>query len=72
MNLAYNILWFENDEQWVDSMTEKLEDFFFDFGFLFNSDVYQDAQNLDILINQINNVTTHLPTKKVDFSSNKP
>lgn len=55
MNLAYNILWFENDEQWVDSITEKLEDFFFDFGFLFNPDIYKDAQNLDTLINQINN-----------------
>lgn len=55
MNLAYNILWFENDEEWVDSISEKLEDFFFDFGFLFNPDVYRDAQNLNILINQINN-----------------
>lgn len=55
MNLAYNILWFENDEQWVDSITEKLEDFFFDFGFLFNPDIYKDAQKLDTLINQINN-----------------
>ncbi len=55
MNLAYNILWFENDKEWVDSIEEKFEDFFFDFGFLLKYDVYQNADHLDHLINQINN-----------------
>lgn len=68
MNLAYNILWFENDEQWVDSITEKLEDFFFDFGFLFNPDVYKDAQNLDTLLDQINNHETDVDIILMDYN----
>lgn len=55
MNLTYNILWFENDKEWIDSIEEKLEDFFFEFGFLLKYDSYQDANKLDNLINQINN-----------------
>lgn len=55
MNLAYNILWFEDNEEWIDSMKEKIEDFFLEFGFLLNPDIQNDAQNLDVLIEQINN-----------------
>lgn len=54
MNLAYNILWFEDSEEWVDSMKEKIEDFFDEFGFLLNLDIQNNANNLDDLTKRIN------------------
>jgi CheY-like chemotaxis protein len=68
MNLAYNILWFEDSEEWIDSMQEKVEDFFFDFGFLLNLDIQKNANNLDSLMKQINSHEKDIDIILMDYN----
>ena len=68
MNLAYNILWFEDSEEWIDSMQEKVEDFFFDFGFLFILDIQKNANNLDNLMKQINSHEKDIDIILMDYN----
>jgi len=68
MNLAYNILWFEDSEEWIDSMKEKIEDFFEQFGFILNLDIQNDANNLNDLIIKINTYEKDVDIILMDYN----
>lgn len=68
MRLKYNILWFENDIDWIDSIKEKIEDFLFENAFILNPDIQENANNLDQLITDMNNHLKDVDLILMDFN----
>jgi len=51
MRLRYNILWFENDDDWVNSIRPRLERYLLDLGFTLETELYDSGENLEEIIN---------------------
>jgi len=57
MRLKYNILWFDDDIDWIDSVEEDIKEFLLGNGFVLNYDNHRNADKLDfVLDNIINNI----------------
>jgi len=68
MNLQYNILWFENDDGWLHSIQEQIEDFFFDDGFLVKIIPHKNAKLLDSTIKDIKSGQLDIDIVLMDYN----
>ncbi|MEV9476954.1 hypothetical protein [Aliarcobacter butzleri] len=62
MRLKYNILWFDDDKDWIESVIEEIESFLQEKGFILNYDNYQNATQFDEII-----ISLKANTKDVDI-----
>ncbi len=46
MKIKYNILWVENERDWLDSIVEEIKDFIEDFGFRFYYDIAESRSEI--------------------------
>lgn len=53
MRIAYNILWFENDEGWLNQAEKGIKNLLDDFGFKLNADKQSDGSKLEEIIKGI-------------------
>lgn len=47
MNLKYNVLWFDNDIDWVKSIEDQVEELIEELGFLYESEIHNSGSNID-------------------------
>jgi len=50
MKLKYNILWFEDDEDWVNSVKPRVEAYLLDLGFTLEMELYESGENWEKII----------------------
>jgi len=67
MRLQYNILWFENDEDWIDSVVEDIQEFLLNNAFILNYDNQKNASNLDTIIAEIKDNTRDVDIILMDY-----
>ncbi|CAA6813544.1 MAG: Unknown protein [uncultured Campylobacterales bacterium] len=67
MRLKYNILWFDDDTDWIESVEDDIQEFLLENGFILNFDNHKNAQKLDTLITDMKNNTKDVDIILMDY-----
>lgn len=67
MRLKYNILWFDDGTEWIESVEDNIKEFLLENGFILNYDNHKNANKLDEVIDNIKNNTQDVDIILMDY-----
>lgn len=67
MRLKYNILWFDDDTDWIESVEDEITDFLLDNGFILNFENHRNAIKLDNVITDMKNNVKDIDIILMDY-----
>lgn len=67
MRLKYNILWFDDDGDWLESVVDEIQDFLLEKGFILSYDNHKNAQKLDETIEELKHNTKDVDIILMDY-----